>query len=291
MAFIAHSNGYTSITLKPFKENNKIMLGSTMIITCTLLFLIVFGLWQFYDLLMAYLSPPSELITPIHLAIYAFAFAVFILFVKFGKSNLNAHGFRSPIYIGKSLLLSISFAVLYIVIFLIPGFMRGFGTPQFPGIPYGLAFRISNAILLSLTTESIFRGYIFRNLTRKYGFFTSLYASSLMFSLHQVSIMGTLYTSMDQIIIDTIFNHILVNFAAGLFLGYFFYKMGWSLLGVLTFRVGTVLFLLPTPIISASPPWWIGLSFQVMAYACLILVLDSAIKEPKYLLKRYGLES
>lgn len=263
------------------------------LVVCIILFLIVFGIWQAYDLILANFSLPSLLITiTTDFVIYAICIATFALFVKLGKSSFKEHGFKQPSNPKKSILLSISFALLYIIVMLMPGFLFGFEQRSSPSL-LDIIFNTSRAIVLSLTTESIFRGYIFRNLTRNHGFFTSLYASSIMFSLHgyeyPISIINLLTASSDEIIREILFQQVVPAFTLGLFLGYMFYKMDWSILGSTTFRIGTLLFFYFTPIM-ANSPWWMGLTFEVIAYACLIIIVDSAIKEPGYRRRRYGLE-
>ena len=262
--------------------------------TSVLLFAIVFGLWQAYDLILVYFSLPALLITIItDFVIYAICIAIFALFMKLGKSSFKEHGFKKPSNPKTSILLSISFALLYIIVMLMPGFLFGFSQRPSPSLLL-IIFSTSSAILTSLTTESIFRGYIFRSLTRNHGFFVSLYASSIMFGLHRYdrpfSIMNLLNMSADEIITDVFFSQIMPAFAAGLFLGFMFYKMDWSLLGPIIFRIGTLLYFYFTPIV-ASSPWWMGLTFEVMAYACLFVIVDSAIKEPRYRRRKYRLES
>jgi len=117
-----------------------------------------------------------------------------------------------------------------------------------------------------------------------------------MFSLHgyisPISILNTFFINpspASDIIQETLFQEILPAFTAGLFLGYMFYKMDWSILGCTIFRIGTLLFFYFTPI-TANAPWWMGLTFEVMAYVLLIVIVESAIKEPRHRRRRYGLE-
>lgn len=266
------------------------------LVACIVLFLIVFGIWQAYDLIMAKFSLSALLTTIItYFVIYSICISIFALFVKLGKSSFKDQGFKEPSNPKKSILLSISFALLYIVVMLMPGFLFGFEQRPAFGL-FGTILNISRAILISLTTESIFRGYIFRNLTKNHGFFTSLYASSIMFSLHgfeyPISIINLFFifpAPPSELIREVLFQRILPAFTAGLFLGYMFYKMNWSLLGPTIFRIGTLLFFYFTPI-TISSPWWMGLTFEVMAYAFLIVIVDSALKEPRYRRRRYGLD-
>jgi len=263
------------------------------IVTSILLFLIVFGLWQAYDLALNYVSLPSLLITILsYFAIYAASLMILVLFVKFGKSSFKEHGFKEPAHVQKNILLSVAFTLIYIIIMLMPGFLFGFISRSFPEF-FSIVLNISRAILIAVTTEFIFRGYIFRNLTRNHGFFISLYASSIMFSLHTyespISIMSLLTMNANEIITDILFQQIAAVFAAGLFLGFLFYKMDWSLLGPIIFRIGTLLSFYFMPLVAKSP-WWMGLTFEVMAYVGLIVIVASVIKEPLYRRRRYGLE-
>jgi len=264
------------------------------IITSILLFIIAFALWQVYDLIMLYISPPTTTIYLLYLAIPTISLAIFFLFTKLTKSTSGKQGYRKPTALktSKCLLLSVIFIIIYVLIYLFPGFSTG--NFYYQGIsrnPILIMHRIASAILLSLAAESIFRGYVFRNLIRNYGFFTSLYASSILFGLYQVSIKDVIGSSLDKIIIYA-FTNVLPSFVAGLFLGFFFYKIGWSLVGPLAFRTGVRFFLDPLPIVSptSSPPWWLALTLETMSYMILILIVDSVIKEPRYLRRRYGLE-
>ena len=264
------------------------------LVASVLLFIIAFALWQVYDLIMLYISPPIGFIYLLFLAIPAISLAIFVLFTKLAKSTLGKQGYKKPTTLktSKCLLLSVIFILIYVFIYLFPGLSTG--NLFYGGIstdPILIIHRIASAILFSLAVESIFRGYIFRNLLRNHGFFTSLYASSILFGLYQISLKDVIGASLDRIAIYA-FTNILPSFAAGLFLGFFFYKIGWSLLGPATFRIGVRFFFDPLPIVSpaSSPPWWLALTLEAMSYVVLIFIVDLIIKEPRYLRRRYGLE-
>lgn len=263
-------------------------------ITSVLLFLIAFTLWQVYDLIMLYISPPITVIYLLFLAVPTISLAMFLLFTKLARSTPEKQGYKKPTTLetSKCLLLSAVFSLIYIFVYLFPGFpTRSF---NYSGISTSIILvvhRIASAILISFAAESIFRGYVFRNFLRKYGFFTSLYVSSILFGLYQVSMKDVIGATVERITIYA-FTNVLPSFAAGLFLGFFFYKTGWSLLGPAMFRMGVQFFLDPLPIVSpASPPsWWMALTLEATSYVVLILILDTVIKEPRYLRRRYGLE-
>lgn len=226
------------------------------------------------------------------LIIYGLNFTVFLLFVKLEKSGLQEHGLKEPPHPRKFIILSVCFAFFYILVMMAPGFLFGFTTRRFPDFT-SIVFNTSRAILIALTSESIFRGFIFRKLTKNHGFFLSLYASSLLFGLYgydqPVSIIGILNMNADEIIREVLFQQITPVFTSGLFLGFMFYKMDWTIMGSFIFRVGTLLYFFFSPLVATSA-WWMGLTFEVMAYAGLFLIADSAIKEPRYRRRKYGLE-
>jgi len=266
--------------------------------TSILLFIIAVVLWQVYDLIIVYFAPPNAVIYVLYLVIPAISIVIFFLFTKLAKSTLRKQGYKKPTIVktSKCLLLSVIFIIVYVLIYLYPAFTGGgFSYEGIPMDPVRILHRIASAVLVSLSIESIFRGYIFRNLLKNYGFFKSLYASSILFGLYnllfQVSITDLIGSSLSQIGIQ-IFIKFLPSFAAGIFLGFFFYKIGWSLLGPVTFHAGVIFFLSPLPIVSAASavPWWLALALEMIAYVVIIIVVDSIIKEPSHLRKRYGLE-
>jgi membrane protease YdiL (CAAX protease family) len=267
------------------------------IATSILLFIIAVTLWQVYDWIVVYISPSSQIIYVLYLAVPAIGIAVFFLFAKLAKSTLRKQGYKKPTTVKTStcLLLSVAFITIYVLIYLFPAYPSGFYYQGISMDPVLILHRIASAILVSLSTESIFRGYIFRNLLRNYSFFKSLYASSILFGFYsllaQVSIIDLIGSSLNDIVID-MFMYVLPFFAAGLFLGFFFYKTGWSLLGAVTFRAGIIFYLSPLPIVSyaSEPAWWLALTLEMIAYVVLIFAVDSMIKEPGYLKRRYGLE-
>jgi membrane protease YdiL (CAAX protease family) len=281
---------------------------ATDTLTAITLFFIVFALWQVYWQLLEIIKPDYPYDIILFLTIPSLSLAIYALFIKLGKTTLRRQGFQKPTTTNtkKTVTLSIACAAVYIIMILAPGLTavlatgsinEGFELSSSLLTPlravYRITFGIAYAIILSLAYESIFRGYIFRNLVRHYGFFTSLYTASIMFGLVASATMHPFQAvlSMSQAdLVSFIFMYVLTAFAAGLFLGFYFYKTGWSLLGPIAFQLGVIFFMWPDPIVSSTSEWWIALTFQVIAYAILILAIDTSIKEPMYLRKKYGLE-
>lgn len=260
--------------------------------TSILLFVIFFVLWQIYDIIIVQVDLSVLFTQMLYLSIPGISLVAFALFIILKNSSFKGQGYKRPVAISfsKCLLLSCLFVVMYVFITLAQGMFGNFGTTTFPTEPYQLIFRLALAIVFGVASESVFRGYIFRNLVRNYGFFSSLYVSSILFSLHDISLTAILAMKTTDDIIIHIFTTIMPALAAGIFLGFYFYKIGWSLLGPITFRIIWLFLLEPLPIMSASSPWWIALTFELLAFVALIFIVETIIKEPLVRRRRYGLE-
>ena len=260
------------------------------IITSILLFIVALTMEQIYDIIILYFTIPTFLYQIIYLLIPVVGLVAFALFVKLTKSTYKRQGYKKPAGINtpQCALLSIFFLIVYLSIVLFAGFFGSFGPFIFPTSPYALIFRIAIALTYGFASESVFRGYIFRNLVRKYGLFKSLYLSSILFSTYTISIRETPSITEDPILY--VFTKILPEVASGLFLGFFFYKIRWSLLGPLIFRIGFLFFFEPRSLMYVTAPWWIALTFEMLAYAILILLTDFIIKEPKARRRKYGFQ-
>ena len=257
-----------------------------------LLFFVVFGLWQLHDFILS-MGPSDLAIYLLYLAIPSVSLVAFAVFVKLAKSSFKNQGYRRPTFIKTKpcIVLALLCLTIYLLIFLFPGFSTGISFLGIRTDPFLLVFRIVSAVIFGVAGESVFRGYIFRNLSRDYGFFTSLYTSALLFSLHQIVVRNLLTMSANDLV-AFVFTNILVPFVAGLFLGFLFYKTGWSLLAPIVFRIGFYYYFDPLAI--ASPPdldWWMAIAFEMASYLVLILMVDYAIKEPASRRRKYGLES
>jgi membrane protease YdiL (CAAX protease family) len=278
-------------------------------LTAILLFVINFALWQAYWQLLEITAPAYPYDILLFLAFPIASLAVYAALIILRRTTFRRNGFRKPANIKTktTIILSIACAIFYIVMLLAPGLTavlstgnvsEGFEFTHYFSTPLGTLYRIGlgmvYAVISSLAFEAVFRGYVFRNLVRHHGFFKSLYASAIMFSLisaiskNSISSLLTMDTSS---LVEFLFMDVLTAFAAGLFLGYYFYKTGWSLLGPVIFQMGIGFFLWPSPFISSTSLWWMALTFQVIGYAVLILAIDTFVKEPMYVRKRYGLES
>jgi membrane protease YdiL (CAAX protease family) len=254
-----------------------------------ILFFIAIALEQVYDFIILNFSMPSLSYIAIYILIPCISLLAFGLLTKLTKSSFSKQGYKKPggINTARCILLSIFFLVVYISVYLTQGFFGTLGPLNIPSGLYSLLTSLAISIAYALFSESVFRGYIFRNLTRHYGLFPSLYVSSILFSLYTISITDIATIAEDPFIF--IFTNIIPLLASGLFLAFFFYKIRWSLLGPFVFRAGFLLFFELTPI-GVSSPWWIALTFEMLAFAVLILLADLMIQEPEYRRRKYGLQ-
>ena len=257
-----------------------------------LLFLVVFGLWQLHDFVLVNMQPSDLELYILYLAIPSASLVAFAVFVKLTKSSFKNQGFKRPSFIKTKLCIGLALLclVIYLAIYLFPGFSTGISFLGIRTDPFLLVYRIVSAVIFGIAGEAVFRGYIFRNLSRNYGFFTSLYTSALLFSLHQIIIRNLLTMSLDTLG-QFVFTNIFVPFVGGLFLGFIFYKTGWSLLAPIIFSIGVYYYFNPLAIASATDvPWWMTITFEMASYVILILMVDYTIKEPTSRRKKYGLE-
>jgi membrane protease YdiL (CAAX protease family) len=272
---------------KPLKQSGRAGLAASL-----LLFFVVFALSQIHNFILNEFQPSVLEDYILLLVISSVSLVAFVVFVKSSKSTFKNQGYRQPTIIKTKPCVGLAvlcFAV-YMLIYLSPGFSTGL---VFFGIRtdlFLLLYRVVSAVIFSFAAESVFRGFIFRNFSRSYGFFTSLYASAFLFGFHQVIIIDLFSLNVGDVGVF-IFTNILPVFVQGLFLGFLFYKTGWSLLAPIIFSFGYYYFFNPGVIIAPSGlPWWVDVTFEMAAYIALILIVDYAIKEPAYRRKKYGLE-
>ena len=207
--------------------------------------------------------PPDWLRHFIYLTVQVVFVLVSALFIKWEDSDFQEHGFWWPESPGKYVSVSMLLALAYIFITIfLPGSVMGF--ELLPPIPQ-ISLEILGALLTGLASESVFRGYILRNLTRAYGFLPALCISSVMFSLHRLPVPSLPTLDPVYILTDTV-----SLFIAGIFLGFFFQKTG-TLVCPVTFHVVLLLnYLMP---FKAATAGYVALYFRAIAYTFLICSL------------------
>jgi membrane protease YdiL (CAAX protease family) len=259
-----------------------------VIATCFILFFIALALEQAYDFIINFFLPTWSYLA-IYLLVACINLFAFAVFTKLTKSSFSRQGYKKPggVNTTRCVLLSLFFIGVYVSVYLSQGLFGTLGPFKVPSSIFSVLISLAISFVYALFTESVFRGYIFRNFARYYGLFPSLYVSSILFSVYTISIADISTITADPFIF--IFTNVIPSLAAGLFLAFFFYKIRWSIIGPLIFRTGFLLFFELTPI-GVTSAWWIALTFEMLAFALLILLADLMIPEPQYRRRKYGLQ-
>jgi signal peptidase I len=216
---------------------------------------------------------------------------VFLTIVRFAeRRKIASFGFQLPP--GETVkILGLAFGLLgvYFLLTLEPGVLEGFNVPPLPD-PDTFAVFLLTAPLIALGQEAIFRGYFLTKVAGRRPFRQALYASSAWFAVVAFNpFLFTEFSFTSQA--PALFLTVCIGFVMGLFLGLFFYKTQWSLLGPWVFRSvllgATILF----PITIAGLAWETVFVLDLIALTALILVVFVARREPRFEARHYLEES
>lgn len=237
---------------------------------CFLLFFCVFGTQQMMHVLVYVCLPPEWLQSFIYLVIQTAYLGAVLLLIKQENSDFQGHGFWLPENLGKHISIGVLLALahFFITVFL-PGSFVGF--ELLPPVPQ-ISLKFMEVFLTSLASESVFRGYIQRNLTRVYKFLPALCISSFMFSLHGLPLL-----SLPSFDLTFLFTDAVSLFITGIFLGLFFQKT-MTLVYPVTFYGVLLLTHRLTPL-KAITTEYTALFFDVIAYAFLILLVYILVRK------------
>lgn len=231
---------------------------------CFLLFFFVFGLSQ-----VMFFFPPNKVKDVAGLIVNIIYVSAFIVLVKKEGLGFREHGLYWPERYERHIITAILFAfVHFLVTVFVAGTLTGFqalsSTPSF-----SIPMEIITILLIALASESIFRGYIMRNVTEAYGFPLALSLSSFMFSLHRfpLPLIGSFHLMSE-------FGTAVSLFFMAAFLGFFF-KRTTSLIGPVTFHVVVLLLHHLTPLAAIKTEY--ELLFDVIAYIFLIILLNVVV--------------
>jgi membrane protease YdiL (CAAX protease family) len=196
--------------------------------------------------------------------------SVVLLLIKKENSDFQGHGFWLPENFGEHISVGVLLALAYffITVFL-PGSFAGF--ELLPPVPQA-SLEFIEILLTSLACESVFRGYIQRNLTRVYGFLPALGVSSFMFSLY-----GLPLPSLPSFGLTFLFTNIVSLFILGIFLGIVFQKT-MTLVCPVTFY-GVLLFTHRLTPLKATIGEYTLLFLGVIAYVFLTLLVYVLVRK------------
>ncbi len=225
----------------------------------------IFASWQIINALVYMFSFTERLGGYLFLMAQIFYTTLLVLVIKKENSSFSEYGYSWPEetdkYILSCLLPAISYGVITIFV---PGSFTGYYL--FPSESSTEIFlMILLAFAASVTTETIFRGYIQGRLTKMIGFPRALFATSLMFALFATPLLPlNLFGFLPEV---------LSLFVLGVFLGVLFYRTKTLLCPILFYFI--ILILKPlTPIEAVSSQYAeLFLGLVALAFASLLLSL------------------
>jgi len=208
--------------------------------------------------------PPQWLQRTVYLVIQIIFLGAILFLIRKDNFNFREHGFWLPEKLGKYLSVSVLLALAhyYITVFL-PGSFARF--ELLPPVPQA-SLEFMQILLTSIASESVFRGYIQRNLMREYRFLPALSVNSFMFSLYGLSL-----SPLPSFSLTSLFVNIVSLFILGIFLGIFFHKAGTLVCPMMFY--GVLLFTHSFTPLKAIITEYTLLFFDVTAYAFLILLV------------------
>jgi len=216
-----------------------------------------------------YFFTPSKVKDVVNLIVNIVYVSVFTVLVKQEGLGFQEYGLYWPKNYEKHIFTAILFAFVH---FLVTVFLAGtlIGFQVSPSIPSSsVPLKIIVTLIIALAGESIFRGYIQRNLEGAYGFPLALSLSSLMFSLHRfpLPLIGSFHLVYE-------FGKVISLFLMATFLGFFF-KRTMNLIGPVTFHAVVLLLHHLTPLAAVKTEY--TLLFDVIAYIFLIILLNVVV--------------
>ena len=179
-------------------------------------YLFILASWQTINTLFYALSLPEQLLPSIYSIVQvAYLIMLFLLIGREG-SSLGGYGFSWPDETKRYISVSLFLAVLYcLVTTFVPGVFAGYDV--FPSLSTTETFLlVLGALVSSLASEIIFRGYVQSKLTKLSGFPNALLTTSVMFTLYKLPFL--------PLNLSNIFIESLSLFVLSIFLGFLYYR-------------------------------------------------------------------
>jgi signal peptidase I len=174
---------------------------------------------------------------------------------------------------------------VYLLVTTESGIVTGF-VPVPPQGVQSFALLFLTAPLLALGQEALFRGYLLTRLSDSIPFRTGLFLSALLFAAYFVDPRSILPGN-GSVDVPALFVQVLPMFALGILTGLFLYKTRWSVLGSWSVRTGLLWAVLFLPFTTGDANWLTTFVFELLAIGGMIVILELAIQEPRFLRRRY----
>ena len=202
-----------------------------------------------------------------------------VLLARLEHRSLRDLGFRR----GRAPLAALVFSVLLVLAFLVaemyPGFLFGFGRLPPPTV-LEFGYALFTAPFVALGQEALFRGYVFRRLSRVVPLTSAMVVSAAAFALQSTNFvtLGSLGTVTGT---EYLFGTTVGNLVLGLVLSVLFYKTGWSLLAPVATRTGLLWMASLLPVVAASPNWQTSFGILLLGYGVLFGLVTVGLREPR----------
>lgn len=221
----------------------------------------------------------------LYLAAQGALLGLVVLAARLGRRSLRDYGFvlRGPVL--ATVLFSTLLVLSYLVVELYPGFLFGFGhTPAQPVLEFG--FVLFSAPVAALAQESVYRGYVFRTLSRAVPLAGAMALSAAFFAA-QATNFASLPTLGKVAGGEYLFGTTVANFILGLVLALLFYKSRWSLLGPVATRTGLLWAVSLVPVAAAFSNWETAFAALLLGYGVLFSLVAVGLREPRLQAHRY----
>jgi signal peptidase I len=212
-------------------------------------------------------------------------FGLVLLAARLGHRSLRDYGLvlRGPLL--ATVLFSAMLVLAFLVVEIYPGFLFGFGrTPSQPVLEFG--FALFSAPVAALAQESVYRGYVFRTLSRAVPLAGAMALSAAFFAA-QATNFAALPTLGKVAGGEYLFGTTVANFVLGLVLALFFYKAQWSLLGPVATRTGLLWVVSLLPVAANFASWETAFAALLLGYGVLFALVAVGLREPRLQAHRY----
>ena len=201
------------------------------------------------------------------------------------RHPLRDYGFvlRGPVL--ATLLFSLLLVLVFVVVQIYPGFLLGFGhVPSLSVAAFG--FALLSAPVVALGQEAVFRGYVFRALSRAVPLAAAMGVSAALFAAY-----NTNFLVLSQIggvaAGEYLFGTTVASLVLGLILALQYYKMRWGLLGPVATRTGILWATALVPVAANFPNWETAFAALLLGYGVLFAVVAGGLREPRLQARRY----
>ena len=240
-------------------------------------FVVAFGISQLPLLFGRALSSDESL--ALTLGLDASLLGVAVVAARLARRPLRDYGFvlrgpAAPVLVFSALLV-----LVFLVVDLYPGFLFGFGRyPPLPVLAFG--FALFSAPIVALGQEALFRGYVFRTLSRAVPLATALAFSATYFALTTTNFLDL--PSLGEVAGgEYLFGTTVANLVLGLVLGLLCYKGRWGLLGSFATRTGLLWVGTLVPVAANFTSWETSFAVLLLGYGVLLVVVAFALREPR----------